>query len=165
MQLCECGFFFSDPFHRIWNDIKLSLQEAGLWADVYERLHCENLPCGPFKSAAWWREMQACMKEHFRNNTRHNPLFQRLYPELQAEARAAGAVSSPNDTDGAAVDVWEWLREVSKLTRQNRLTKTKTWFEPFVVISKGLKIHTAYLCVLCIPVSYTHLTLPTIYSV
>ena len=39
-------WFFCDPFHRIWNDVKLGLQEAGLWADVYERLHCENLPRG-----------------------------------------------------------------------------------------------------------------------
>ena len=98
-------WFFCDPFHRIWNDVKLALQDAGLWADVFERLHCENLPCGPFKSAAWWREMQACMKEHFRVSTKHNELFQKLYPELQAEARAAGALRSPSDTEEAAGEV------------------------------------------------------------
>ena len=43
---------FPDPFHRIWNDTKLALQDAGLWPDVYERLHCENLPTGPFKTAS-----------------------------------------------------------------------------------------------------------------
>ena len=43
-------WFFCDPFHRIWNDVKLALQEAGLWADVFERLHCENLPTGAFKT-------------------------------------------------------------------------------------------------------------------
>ena len=69
---CLRVWFFCDPFHRIWNDVKLALQEAGLWADVFERLHCENLPCGPFRTAAWWREMQAIMKEHFRVATKHN---------------------------------------------------------------------------------------------
>ena len=141
---------FCDPFHRPWNDCKLGLMEAGLWADIFERLHCENLPCGPFKSAAWWREMQEVMKQHFKVATRHNELFMALYKGLEAEARAAGAVRSTSDTDAAADEVWKWLREVSKLTRQNRLTKTKTWFEPFVVIANGIKVHTAYLYVLCI---------------
>ena len=27
-------WFFCDPFHRVRNDVKLALQEAGLWADV-----------------------------------------------------------------------------------------------------------------------------------
>ena len=71
-------WFFNDPFHRIWNDIKLALQEAGLWADVYERLHCENLPCGPFKSASWWREMQEVMAHHFRVSNKRNELFRIL---------------------------------------------------------------------------------------
>ena len=129
-------WFFRDPFHRIWNDVKLGLQEAGLRADVYERLHCKNLPCGPFKSAAWWREVQSCMKEHFRVSTKHNELVQALHPGLQVAARAAGAVPSPNDTEEAADQVWKWLREVSKMTRQNRLTKTETLFQPFEAISQ-----------------------------
>ena len=55
-------WFFCDPFHRMWNDAKLALQEAGLWADVFERLHCEDFPRGAFRTASWWREMQAVMK-------------------------------------------------------------------------------------------------------
>ena len=94
--------------------------------------------------------MQAVMKEHFRVSTNHNELFQALYPGLEAEARAAGEARSPNDTEEAADEVWKWRGEVSKLTRQNRLTKTKTWFEPLVAIAKGIKVHTAYLYVLCI---------------
>ena len=94
--------------------------------------------------------MQEVMREHFRRCTRHNELFQALFPGLQAEARAAGALRSPSDTEEAADEVWEWLREVSKMTRQNRLTKTKTWFEPLVAIARGIKVHTAYLYVLCI---------------
>ena len=35
---CMRMWFFCHPFHRIWNDVKLALQEAGLWADVFERL-------------------------------------------------------------------------------------------------------------------------------
>ena len=147
---CLRVWFFCDPFHRIWNDVKLALQEAGLWADVFERLHCENLPCGPFRTAAWWREMQEVMREHFRRCTRHNELFQALFPGLQAEARDAGALLSPSDTETAADEVWEWLREVSKMPRQKRLTKTKTWFEAFVAIALGIKVHTGYLYVLCI---------------
>ena len=143
-------WFFCDPFHRAWNDVELALQEAGLWADVFERLHCENLPCGPFETAACWREMQAFMEEHFKVSTRHNEVFTRLYTGLEAEARAVGAISSPSDTDEAAKEVWKWLKEVSKLPRHNRLTKTKTWFEPLVAIAKGIKVHTAYLYVLCI---------------
>ena len=90
------------------------------------------------------------MQNHFNTSSRHNELFQTLYPALQAEARAAGAVLSPSDTEEAADEVWKWLREVSKMTRQNRLTKTKTWFQPLVVIPQGIKVHTAYLYVLCI---------------
>ena len=67
--------FFADPFHRIWNDARLALQEAGLWPDVYERPHCENLPCRPFETAAWWREMQEAMANHFKASSRHSELF------------------------------------------------------------------------------------------
>ena len=94
--------------------------------------------------------MQEVIKNHFRCYTRHNELFEILYPELQAEARAAGALRSPSDTEEAADEVWEWLRDVSKMTRQHRLSKTKTWFDPLAVISQGIKVHTAYLYVLCI---------------
>ena len=94
--------------------------------------------------------MQAVMKNHFRANTKRNPLFEKLYPGLEAEARALGALSSPSDSDEVSDEVWKWLRDVSKLTRQNRLTKTKTWFEPFVAMAQGLKVHNAYLYVLCI---------------
>ena len=143
-------WFFCDPFHRIWNDVKLALQEAGLWADVFERLHCENLQTGPFKTSGWWREMKAVMNNHFRANTKRNPLFEKLYPGLEAEARALGALSSPSDSDEVSDEVWKWLRDVSKLTRQKGLTKTKTWFEPLVAMAQGLKVHNAYLYVLCI---------------
>ena len=143
-------WFFCDPFHRIWNDVKLALQEAGLWADVFERLHCENLPTGAFETPQWGREMQAVMKNHFRANTKRNPLFEKLYPGLEAEARALGALSSPSDSDEVSDEVWKWLRDVSKLTRQKGLTKTKTWFEPLVAMAQGLKVHNAYLYVLCI---------------
>ena len=94
--------------------------------------------------------MQEVMEEHFRVSTKHNELFQQLYPELLVEATVAGTIRSPSDTEEAEDEVWEWLREVSKMTRQNRLTKTKTWFEPLVAIALGIKVHTAYLYVLCI---------------
>ena len=155
LQGLVCGaflrmWFFNDPFHRIWNDIKLALMEAGLWSDVYERLHCENLPCGPFGSAAWWREMQEVMAHHFRVSNRFNELFLILYLGLEAEACDAGAVQSPTGTPEAAVEVWAWLKSVAKMTRAHRLTKTKTWFEPLVAMRLGIKVHTAYLYVLCI---------------
>ena len=143
-------WLFPDPFHRIWNDVKLALQEAGLWADVYERLHCENLPCGPFKTAAWWREMQEVMGHHFRVSSRHNELFKILYPGLEEEASNAGMVHSPKGTEEAAAEVWTWLKNESKMTRAHRVTKTKTWFEPLVAMRLGYKVHTAYLYVLCI---------------
>ena len=94
--------------------------------------------------------MQAVMKQHFRVATRHNVLFQPLCIGLEAEARAAAAVRSPSDTEAGADEVSKWLREVKNLTRQNRFTKTKTWFEPLVAIAQGIKVHTAYLYVLCI---------------
>ena len=103
---CMRIWFFCDPFHRIWNDVKLALQEAGLWADAYERLHCENWPCGPFTPVAWWREMQEVMKHHFPLFTRDTEAFQKLYPGFEAEAKAAGAVDSPNDSAEAEDEVW-----------------------------------------------------------
>ena len=136
---------FADPFHRIWNDAKLALQEAGLWGDVYERLHCENLPCGPFKTAAWWREMQEVAANHFRVSSRHNELFLLLYPALEAGATAAGAVSSPSGTNEAAREVWTWLRMQSKMERSHRLAKTKTWLDPLQAMYQGYKVHTCLL--------------------
>ena len=122
-----------------------------MWADVDERLHCENLPCGRFNSAAWWREMQDVMRQHFISCSRNNELFHALYPRLLAEARAAGAVRSRSeDSEGEKKEVWAWLREASKLPRQKRVAKTKTWFQPFEAITLGLKTHTAYLYVLCV---------------
>ena len=94
--------------------------------------------------------MQEVMARHFRVCDRHNELFLTLYPGLEEEAAAAGEVHSPKGTEQAAEEVWEWLRSVSKMTRAHRLTKTKTWFEPLVVMALGIKVHTAYLYVLCI---------------
>ena len=94
--------------------------------------------------------MQSCMENHFRTTTRHNPLLEALYPRLLAEATAAGEVHSPSDSDEAADEVWTWLKDVSSMTRQNWITRTKTWCDPFVAIAKGIKVHTAYLYVLCI---------------
>ena len=141
---------FPDPFHRIWNDTKLALQEAGLWGDVYERLHCENLPCGPFKTASWWREMQEVSEDHFKYSNRHNELFRQLYPELEVEAVDAGAVKSPLGSDLREEEVWTWLKSHAKMQKAHRVVKTKTWFEPLAVIVQGLKVHTAYLYILCI---------------
>ena len=73
-----------------------------------------------------------------------------LYTALEEEALAAGTVKSQTGTEEAAVEVWAWLKAVSKLTRAARLTKTKTWFAPFVAMALGKKVHTAYLYVLCI---------------
>ena len=73
-----------------------------------------------------------------------------LYQRLEEEALAFGEVKSSEGTEEAAVEVWAWLKVVSKLTRAHRFTKTKTWFEPFVAMYAGKKVHTAYLYVLCI---------------
>ena len=79
--------------------------------------------------------MQDVMARRFRVSDRHNELFLTLYPGLEAEAAAAGKVHSPRGTEQAAKEVWEWLRSVSKMTRAHRLTKTKTWFAPFVAMA------------------------------
>ena len=93
--------------------------------------------------------MQEVMAHHFKVSTKHNELFRILYPGLEEEASAAGNVESPKGTPAAADEVWAWLREAAKLTRGHRLTKTKTWFAPLEVMSLGIKVHTAYLYVLC----------------
>ena len=105
--------------------------------------------------------MQENTAHHFRVSTRHNELFLILYPGLEEEASAAGKVHNPKGTEEAAVEVWAWLKDVSKMTRAHRLTKTKTWFEPFVAMRLGYKVHTAYLYVLCI-LCQDHGHIPTV---
>ena len=141
---------FRDPFHRRWNDVTDALKKAGLWSDVLERMHCENLTIGPWKSCRWWREMQQTMQQHFEIAGKENPLFRLLGPKLEQEARNAGRIVGEPGSVEAEEAAYKWVKKVAELKRHNRLYKTKTWFKPLEAMAKGRKKHYAYLYILCI---------------
>ena len=128
------AIWFRDTFHRYWRDVILALMDAGLWGDVVDRVHCMNLPHGPWRSQKWWRELCEAMDEHFLNNSSGNPIFQAMFQELQAEMlRDPGAQPLRCQPHSAAAyaAVWGWLQTHSSVRRQGFRVKTKTWFELF----------------------------------
>ena len=138
-------WFFCDPFHRRWNDMKNALKKAGLWSDLLERLHCENLPSGPWKSCKWWGEMRETMLQHFQTFSFDNKLFQSLKHELRQEARHAGEVVDDLGDRETDKTVWLWLQRVSRMDKHNVICTTKTWFAPFTAMKEGVEQHYAYL--------------------
>jgi hypothetical protein len=60
------GSIYSDPFHRVARDWKLSLQHSGLWSYVQEGQVLLTWLHGPWKSEMWFSVIVDAMEEYVR---------------------------------------------------------------------------------------------------
>ena len=60
------GSFYSDPFHRVARDWKLTLQQTGMWGYVQEGQVLLTWLHGPWKSEMWFTNMVDAMDEYLR---------------------------------------------------------------------------------------------------
>lgn len=68
-----------DIHHRIWNDIKNSINDAGLWHIILLTTVVFNMPFGPWDGGAWFVKMKEQSEEMMQSLSPSNPLFDALY--------------------------------------------------------------------------------------
>eukprot|EP00971_Amphidinium_carterae_P352245 6492505-Amphidinium_carterae.1 len=64
-----------DPMHRQWNDINLSLRDAGLYGCYLLTLVAMNAWFGPWHSKSWWLEAVRKLEEFLTYSGPQDPLF------------------------------------------------------------------------------------------
>eukprot|EP00971_Amphidinium_carterae_P347803 6489995-Amphidinium_carterae.1 len=116
-----------DPCHRVWNDLRQSLQDCDLWADVLEKNHCLGLQHAPWKSSAFFRQMQESAELHVQKANANNPLMAALQERLESDARDRQRGCSSRSID--VHDLWKQLQTSMALTRQGSRTSLTRWFE------------------------------------
>eukprot|EP00971_Amphidinium_carterae_P227836 4519091-Amphidinium_carterae.1 len=137
-----------DPCHRTWNDMRQSLQDCDLWADVLEKNHCLGLQHAPWKSSAFFRQMQESAELHVQTANGNNPLMAALQERMEADVidRARGCRAQSVDVQ----DLFKQLQTSISLVRQGSRTSLTRWFE-FISRWKSYDAHyTNYLYLYCL---------------
>jgi hypothetical protein len=135
MNLCfywylvyECGFhimFVPDYFHRLWNDCKQAIVDAGWWSTIPVSCFMQNVLFGPWESSKFYSDVRTGVKEYAAAATTDDPLLvafsSGLLRDRQEEHRAMepGIMKVLLDR---VVDSREWNRMGEK-TSMNR------WFQ------------------------------------
>eukprot|EP00971_Amphidinium_carterae_P052146 1026635-Amphidinium_carterae.4 len=76
------GWWVHDPWHRSWNDLRLSIVASGLWGVVREMILCMNHRAGPWERASFFQQTKASMEQMRRYSDCENPFFLHFYPEI-----------------------------------------------------------------------------------
>ena len=76
------GAWLRDPFHRAWNDWKLSCQAMGWWKVVLEGIFLVSLRQGPWLSEAWFQQMREAQEEYMDKASPDCPVFTALYTRI-----------------------------------------------------------------------------------
>lgn len=113
--------------HRSWNDVRLAIQEVGLWGKVLELNHCLAVKHGPFASQSWWRQMQESMSLHMARHSSACPLLQALLPGLSMDLRPQ--LTSEPDTAEEQAEIWKKLGESKALHVKSNKATLSRWFE------------------------------------
>lgn len=103
-----------DVFHRVWNDLKASLVQAGLWDIVLLLCLVFSMNYGPFEGAAFWRQAQDSCESWKRNHGVDCPLFRSLLPRIAKDR-------------GQSADLWneEWVKSLIEEVGAGRDADTK----------------------------------------
>ena len=117
-----------DPFHRVWNDIKLGLKRSSCkaWRNVLEMSLICNLNYGPFGSSAWHYKKKAKLQDFIACSSVDSPAFQK-YKHLICQERR---VLEPT-TMAAQQGLLDSLSHMPSFATKGPLVKLMRWFSFF----------------------------------
>ena len=124
LKFCRvCVNILRDPSHRMWNNCKLALVDAGLWPFVQILCIVIGADCGPWDDAAWFQKGKEAVELYLQLAEPGDcPLFAELIGfmlrDRQEEHRQGEA--------GIAEEIWESLKEVWQ--KKNARVPTTRWF-------------------------------------
>ena len=117
-----------DPFHRVWNDLKLAMKrsKASAWRVVLELTLVANLNYGPFNSSTWHWRKKAQLENFMAVNDISNPTFQK-YLHLLCKERKMTEPSSHEDSQA----LFDSLASLDSYATKGPLIKLMRWFSWF----------------------------------
>ena len=117
-----------DPFHRAWNDIKLSLKRvsSGAWRHVLELTLVANLNYGPFGSSTWFWKKKSRLADFLATESAFSEIFQKFQHDICKERRIREPASSTE-----AQDLFDSLEDLESFNRKGPLIKLMRWFSWF----------------------------------
>ena len=142
-----------DPLHRCWNDLKQSFKECDLWSDVLEKNFVLGLQHAPWKSAAFFRQLQESAEQHVKEANMNNPLMAALEEQLEADVRDIIGGASSSSTDRHAL--WQRLQTSMALSRQSSRCSLSRWFEWVSRWREFDKQYSCYLYYYCLILFYS----------
>ena len=74
------GAWLRDPFHRLWNDWKLSVSDMGWTTIVNDGLSFLNFRFAPYLSQAFWGQMLEALRSWCQRADVSDVIFSMLYP-------------------------------------------------------------------------------------
>ena len=92
----------SDISHRVWNDTKSAIVQAGLWSHVLLHSIVLNADYGPWSGSAFFNEQQTALAELRTSSNSSNALFQFFFRRLLQDKDELDRVGEP----GVEEQVW-----------------------------------------------------------
>ena len=112
-----------DVFHREWNDIKLGLQQAGVWWCVLLTSIVYNMAYGPWEGQAWFAKLQEGAREYWSHASVADPLFLSVYENI---CRDRG--EEPDDSAVHKLPLISELVDASLYQRKGPRVALRRWF-------------------------------------
>ena len=119
------GIWSHDPWHRIWNDLKLSLIAAGLWPVVREMTVVMNSSHGPFEGAAFFQTLKNAMGELHRVSKSDNFFFDYFYEGICQDWGQQHHAEF--GTDAHRQMIWETLPHAPCFNKKGTYVKWSRW--------------------------------------
>lgn len=109
---------FPDQSHDNWNDMKMSLREAGLGNHVLIMILAMNLAHAPFDDGKWFEMIKMAFDEYYALASCADPIFLTLLPRILADWDELHRIHEP-DIARAVWDrlpqAWCWKRRGAKV--------------------------------------------------
>ncbi len=138
IELGLFGWFYEDPLHRTWNDIKLALRAAGVWLIVLETYIAINLPSGPFDAAMFFTHLAEAMQKYILLASFRGALFQSFYDRICRDL-LGGALPLRYDAAPHMRGMFDGAKTAACFMSKGSKTKISRWFSWFDCVLKLLK--------------------------
>ena len=115
---------FSDPYHRLWNDVKQAVKKSGLWLTVTMTTIAHNCAFGPWDNSKWWHAVKEAAADYFDLADASDPVFRAVLPRIFVDLGIVDCL----EQDTAMPEVWERIKASSFLRVHGSRTATCRWF-------------------------------------
>ena len=117
-----------DPFHRAWNDLKLSLKRTscGAWRHVLELTLVCNLNYGPYGSSAWFFKKKSRLVDFLATESAFSGIFQKFQHDICKERRMREPASYEESQN-----LFDSLEMMDSFNKKGPLIKLMRWFSWF----------------------------------